>query len=164
MNTQKGFTLIELMIVIAIIAILAAIALPAYTNYVAKSQVTEAITLASSYKTPVSLYVTEEGVCPNNAVAGFTDKINTDGSNIGQFVKSVKFSSATNGGCIISATLGDKGVNSKVTGGTITLTSTAPALADEANDNDVVKWTCTADSKISQSLLPKSCKGAGVSE
>ena len=54
MNAQKGFTLIELMIVIAIIGILAAIALPAYQDYIARAQVSEAFTLADGLKTSIS--------------------------------------------------------------------------------------------------------------
>lgn len=54
MNAQKGFTLIELMIVVAIIGILAAIAIPAYQDYIVRSKVTEGLNLASSYKTVVA--------------------------------------------------------------------------------------------------------------
>ena len=54
MNAQKGFTLIELMIVIAIIGILAAIAIPAYTDYTTRARVSEALTTASAMKTTIS--------------------------------------------------------------------------------------------------------------
>lgn len=54
MNAQKGFTLIELMIVVAIIGILAAIAIPAYQDYIVRSKVTEGLNLASSYKTVIA--------------------------------------------------------------------------------------------------------------
>lgn len=159
MQNQKGFTLIELMIVIAIIAILAAIALPAYSNYVAKSQVTEAISLANSFKTPVSLFVTEEGACPLASDAGFSEK-NNGAENLGQFVKTVAFSTNnTGGGCVITATMSDKGVNGKVKNGSIVLTSSAPTLTNTDNDTGVTKWTCTA-TNIPTSMLPKSCKPA----
>ena len=70
MNTmQKGFTLIELMIVVAIIGILAAIAIPAYQDYIARSQASEAFTLANGLKTEVADNL-QEGSCGNNSVGG----------------------------------------------------------------------------------------------
>ncbi|HFB4693036.1 TPA: pilin, partial [Neisseria gonorrhoeae] len=79
MNTlQKGFTLIELMIVIAIVGILAAVALPAYQDYTARAQVSEAILLAEGQKSAVTEYYLNHGKWPeNNASAGVasSDKI-----------------------------------------------------------------------------------------
>ena len=62
---QKGFTLIELMIVIAIIGILAAIAIPAYQNYLIRSQVTEGLSLADGWKTAVSEFYAQYGAFPS---------------------------------------------------------------------------------------------------
>ncbi|HFB5975759.1 TPA: pilin [Neisseria gonorrhoeae] len=72
MNTlQKGFTLIELMIVIAIVGILAAVALPAYQDYTARAQVSEAILLAEGQKSAVTEYYLNNGKWPeNNTSAG----------------------------------------------------------------------------------------------
>ncbi|HFR9036407.1 TPA: pilin [Neisseria gonorrhoeae] len=79
MNTlQKGFTLIELMIVIAIVGILAAVALPAYQDYTARAQVSEAILLAEGQKSAVTEYYLNHGKWPeNNGDAGVasSDKI-----------------------------------------------------------------------------------------
>ncbi|HEZ8350356.1 TPA: pilin, partial [Neisseria gonorrhoeae] len=80
MNTlQKGFTLIELMIVIAIVGILAAVALPAYQDYTARAQVSEAILLAEGQKSAVTEYYLNHGEWPENntsaGVASPADKI-----------------------------------------------------------------------------------------
>ena len=63
-QVQKGFTLIELMIVIAIIGILAAIAIPAYQNYTIRAQVTEGLTLADGWKTAIAEYYANTGTMP----------------------------------------------------------------------------------------------------
>ncbi|MGP5542937.1 pilin [Psychrobacter celer] len=80
MNAQKGFTLIELMIVIAIIGILAAIAIPAYQNYIAKAQVSEAFTLADGLKTAIATNQ-QSGTCFANG----GDAVGTDDSVEGKY-------------------------------------------------------------------------------
>ncbi|ENW8316570.1 pilin, partial [Neisseria gonorrhoeae] len=89
MNTlQKGFTLIELMIVIAIVGILAAVALPAYQDYTARAQVSEAILLAEGQKSAVTEYYLNNGKWPaDNGAAGVASPA-TDIK--GKYVKEVK--------------------------------------------------------------------------
>ena len=90
MNTRKqqGFTLIELMIVVAIIGILAAIALPAYQNYTARAQVTEVILAASSARTDIAEYVSTAGSLPpagytlQGQASQFVDNLAWDGNNV----------------------------------------------------------------------------------
>ena len=91
-NIQKGFTLIELMIVIAIIGILAAIAIPAYQNYTIRSQVTEGLSLADGWKTSISEYYAQNGAFPTGsttAAAGAAGKISVSGASQGKYVGSI---------------------------------------------------------------------------
>ncbi|HFC1807172.1 TPA: pilin, partial [Neisseria gonorrhoeae] len=84
MNTlQKGFTLIELMIVIAIVGILAAVALPAYQDYTARAQVSEAILLAEGQKSAVTEYYLNHGEWPeNNDSAGVASSADIKGKYV----------------------------------------------------------------------------------
>ncbi|HID8600604.1 TPA: pilin, partial [Neisseria meningitidis] len=104
MNTlQKGFTLIELMIVIAIVGILAAVALPAYQDYTARAQVSEAILLAEGQKSAVTEYYLNHGEWPgNNSDAGVASASDIKG----KYVKSVE---VKNG--VVTATMASSNVN-----------------------------------------------------
>ncbi|ENX7625117.1 pilin, partial [Neisseria gonorrhoeae] len=89
MNTlQKGFTLIELMIVIAIVGILAAVALPAYQDYTARAQVSEAILLAEGQKSAVTEYYLNHGKWPENNDSAGVASTPTDIK--GKYVKQVE--------------------------------------------------------------------------
>ena len=84
-TVQKGFTLIELMIVIAIIGILAAIAIPAYQNYTIRSQVTEGLSLADGWKTSISEYYAQYGSFPSgSATTATAGDIAVTGATAGQ--------------------------------------------------------------------------------
>ncbi|MDS7695393.1 pilin [Acinetobacter soli] len=142
MNAQKGFTLIELMIVVAIIGILAAIAIPAYQNYIARSQMSEALTLASAQKGAVAEYYGDKGSWPTtNASAG----IATAAEIKGNYVDNVSI--GTNG--VITATMKSSGINSNITQKTLTLTPT--------DEKGSISWVC--GSNAAQKYLPKTCNG-----
>ncbi|EPH8196634.1 pilin, partial [Neisseria gonorrhoeae] len=108
MNTlQKGFTLIELMIVIAIVGILAAVALPAYQDYTARAQVSEAILLAEGQKSAVTEYYLNNGIWPkDNASAGVAS---TPTDIKGKYVQKVE---VNNG--VVTATMASSNVNKEI--------------------------------------------------
>ncbi|EMS3163075.1 pilin, partial [Neisseria gonorrhoeae] len=114
MNTlQKGFTLIELMIVIAIVGILAAVALPAYQDYTARAQVSEAILLAEGQKSAVTEYYLNHGEWPkDNTSAG----VASASKIIGKYVKSV---TVANG--VVTAQMKPSGVNKEIQGKKLSL-------------------------------------------
>lgn len=149
MNAQKGFTLIELMIVVAIIGILAAIAIPAYQDYIARSQMTEAMNLASGMKTNVAEVFAQNGTCPTNGTSGIPAATDINGKYV-LSVTTAGTSSAT-GGCTIQATMRGAGSVSKgIESDTLTLTL---GNADKGSNT----WTCT--SSAPQKYLPKACTG-----
>ena len=137
---QKGFTLIELMIVIAIIGILAVVALPAYQDYTARAQVSEALTLAEGQKSAVTEYRSDRGAWPTtNTEAGVASSIS------GKYVASVKV--GANG--IITATMKTADVNNDIKGKTLILTPT--------DQNGSFTWTCT-DGDIEPKFRPSTCR------
>ncbi|HFC1858050.1 TPA: pilin, partial [Neisseria gonorrhoeae] len=127
MNTlQKGFTLIELMIVIAIVGILAAVALPAYQDYTARAQVSEAILLAEGQKSAVTEYYLNHGTWPkDNGSAG----VASSSSIKGKYVESV---TVTNG--VVTAKMLSSGVNKEIQGKRLSLWA--------KRENGSVKWFC----------------------
>jgi len=159
MNAQKGFTLIELMIVIAIIGILAAIAIPAYQNYIAKSQVAEAFTLAGGLKTNIATN-RQTGTCfANGGITASTSTAAEDGKAavvgddlIGKYGSAVITSAGTAGAppCGITYTFNSTGVSDKLTGAVITM---------DVADNGVLSRNATATATtVADNLLPESIK------
>jgi type IV pilus assembly protein PilA len=174
MNAQKGFTLIELMIVVAIIGILAAIAIPAYQNYIARAQATEAVNLLAGLKTRVVDIAGTAGIAtacstkPSEEVE--TDGVDEEGNPIkikntipagalaasngftltGKYVKGITAKTFGDDSCDFTATFNDagNGLNDKIAGKTVT-------FRYNANSG---QWNCA--SNLVDSVRPNTCATA----
>ena len=135
---QQGFTLIELMIVVAIVGILAAIAIPAYQDYTTRAKVTEVLVMAE----PAKLAVAET----SSSMGGLTGVTDTN-----------------NGYTFPGATAYVSGVTVAATGGAVTVASSVPnapgniVLTPTDAGNGQLKWACT--STITAKFLPAACRG-----
>lgn len=143
MRKQSGFTLIELMIVVAILAILMAIAIPAYQDYTIRAQVSEGMNLSGGARTAVAEYWTDKGDWPGtNASAGVADAA----SIVGEYVDSVEVDEG-----IITAAFSStaRNANQKIDGGTLVLSP--------YEEGGSVAWTCSG-STVDSKYLPARCR------
>ena len=141
-RVQQGFTLIELMIVVAIIGILAAVALPAYQDYVARAQMSEAVELLAGGKTPMAEFYADKGRWPNTAGSVM-------GSLSGKYTETVAITAgnAAETALTLTATMKASEVSKEIREKTVTLSS---------SDGGKV-WTC-AKGDVDNKFLPAACK------
>jgi len=142
---QKGFTLIELMIVVAIIGILAAIAIPAYQDYIARAQVSDGVQLLGGLKTPLSEFFSDRGVWP----ASLTD---VGANTSGKYVSSVAItaSNATASSISVTAMFKSANVSRLITNSTLILNTT---------DGGRI-WSCTSTGTgaVGTNYRPAACR------
>ncbi|QKX15659.1 pilin [Microbulbifer sp. YPW1] len=145
MKKQQGFTLIELMIVVAIIGILAAVALPAYQDYTTRAKMSEVMGLAAASKTSVSEYFVSMGTMPTDADAA---GVNTSAAQ-SNYVSSIAFTGSGTMATITYA-IDTSGIGNSQASGNLVMVGTGNAATG-------VKWACNS-STVEEKFLPANCR------
>ncbi|NNM66072.1 MAG: prepilin-type N-terminal cleavage/methylation domain-containing protein [Burkholderiales bacterium] len=144
---QQGFTLIELMIVVAIIGILAAIAIPAYQDYVIRAQVSEGFSLADGLKTPAMEAFTNTGNWPANGTNGIMSAT----SYAGTYVSGITLAAVANGVGKITVAYAQPKANANIQGSVLVLSA--------INNNGSISFTCgtSAGTTVATKYRPTVC-------
>ena len=137
MKKQQGFTLIELMIVVAIIGILAAIAIPAYQDYIVRSKVTELVTAADACKTSVAEYYQSQNVFPANLTVAGCRATGTD------FFTALAYDGTTHA-ITVSGTDAVKGTN---------------IILTPSENSGGLTWLCSTQDDAHKKYVPANCRG-----
>ena len=140
-SEQQGFTLVELMIVVAIIGTLSALAIPAYQSYLIRAQISEGLNLVGPLKNAVTDYHEQNGVYPADNVAA---AIAPPASYSGNYVAAMSIA-----GAVISIQYGND-ANAIITGRTITLTA--------SSNSGSMTWVCASGGAISTNYMPSVCR------
>ncbi len=146
---QKGFTLIELMIVVAIIGILAAVALPAYQDYTVRAKMSEVILFGSAGKTPIAEFFQNRGYMPDTGASAGVENISS------AKVASVVYTKVSDTSARITVTVAGSGaVHTAVDDKTIDVTGTGSTATG------IINWVCGpgATNPVPAKYLPSSCK------
>ena len=143
-KVQQGFTLIELMIVVAIIGILAAVAIPAYQDYIGRAQLAEPISFGGAGKTPIEEFIATNGVFPTGA--SLNTMVNIDRATS---IASVATAAGATSSGNFTFTLASTGLNGSLIGQEVRFARSTSGV-----------WTCTVSAAVPENLRATGCKGA----